>query len=100
MKRRPGPGLLPCCCIALLLLSGIRAALHGDHRADQHYCAEDCPVCTLIRVAPGDSRQLGGAPGFPAILPAAAVPAALASRRSPAPGIPVSPVRLKIKMNR
>ncbi|MDR1443592.1 MAG: hypothetical protein LBI94_01820 [Treponema sp.] len=87
MKR--GGCLILCCCIAAVLLSEffIVSSLNHDCRG------EDCPVCRLIRGAVNFFRR--PVPVFSPILALLLLPGIL----RPFAIVPVSSVRLKVKIN-
>jgi hypothetical protein len=95
MSRRLG--LILCCCgVALFLVSETCTAFHADHDC----CGEGCPVCSLLQDLARGSRQFRYAPAVPAFPPGVVLLAALGARFLVCRGIPVSGVRLKVKMNR
>jgi hypothetical protein len=96
VNRKCRAGLVLCCGAALFLFSETRAALHAEHT----YCGEDCPVCSLMQGMTHGFRQVRYAPVFPVVPPGVFTGAALAAWVSVVCGIPVSSVRLKVKMNR
>jgi hypothetical protein len=90
-------GLIFCCCFVLaVLFSGFVIVFHGDHDCG----GEECPVCILVQGTLNFSRQLKQVPVFSIFPPNILLLIPLSAGFFAFYAVPVSSVRLKVKINR
>ncbi|MDR1956831.1 MAG: hypothetical protein LBQ30_08265 [Treponema sp.] len=87
---------LGVCLVCAVLLSERFIAAHRDHDC----CGAECPICLLIQGAAHFSRQLKSAAGYSGFALRVRMTSLLGVRVGLVKYIPLSPVRLNVKMNR